>query len=111
MCSVNAISTLFTGLIGSGPAYVYYFMEAMVEAGVILGMPRKDVTEMVKGLFSGSTAFAEDSGQHLSLMRELVTSPGGTTIAGTYELDKGAVRSFIVKAVIAACDRSKELGS
>ncbi len=101
----------FTAIVGSGPAYVFYFMEALVEAGVTLGMQRDQATDMVKGLFSGSSTLAAKSGFHLSVLREMVTSPGGTTIAGTNMLDAHAVRSAVVEAVKAACQRSKELGS
>lgn len=101
----------FTAIVGSGPAYVYYFMEALIEAGVTLGMQRPQATNMVKGLFSGSAALAEQSDFHLSVLREMVTSPAGTTIAGTNVLDANGVRAAIVEAVKAACQRSKELGS
>lgn len=100
----------FTAIVGSGPAYVFYVMEALVEAGVTLGMQRPQATQMVKGLFSGSAALAEKSDLHLSVLREMVTSPAGTTIAGTNVLDAMAVRSALVEAVEAACQRSKELG-
>ncbi len=100
----------FTGLVGSGPAYVLYFMEALVEAGVTMGIHRDLATPMVKGLFSGTSKMAVESDKHLSILREMVTSPGGTTIAGTNVLDMGTVRGTIVEAAKAACKRSKELG-
>jgi len=101
----------FTAIVGSGPAYVFYVMEALVEAGVTLGMQRPQATEMVKGLFSGSAALASESEFHLSVLREMVTSPAGTTIAGTNVLDALGVRSALVEAVKEACERSRELGS
>ncbi len=72
----------FTGLIGSGPAYVFYFMEAMIEAGVTMGLTRPMATEMVLGLFKGSVELAGQSDKRLNELREMVTSPGGTTAAG-----------------------------
>ncbi len=99
----------FTAVCGSGPAYVFYFMEAMVEAGVTLGLTRPQATEMVKGLFSGSAKLAEQD-IHLSVLREMVTSPAGTTIEATGCLDRSAVRAAIIDAVKAAARRSKELG-
>ncbi len=100
----------FTAIVGSGPAYVLYFMEALVEAGVALGLYRDQATAMVKGLFKGTAQLALESDKHLSVLREMVTSPGGTTIAGTNLLDSAAVRGRIIEAAKAACERSKELG-
>ncbi len=100
----------FTAIVGSGPAYVLYFMEALVEGGVALGLHRDQATAMVKGLFKGTAKLALESDSHLSILREMVTSPGGTTIAGTSVLDSGAVRGRIIEAARAACERSKELG-
>jgi len=100
----------YTAVIGSGPAYVFYVMEALIEAAVALGLPRPSATEMVKGLFSGSARLAQETPLHLSLLREMVTSPAGTTIAATTLLDERAVRGAIISAVRAACVRSRELG-
>lgn len=100
----------FTALAGSGPAYVFYFMEAVIEAGVTLGLTRAQATDMTKALFSGSCKLAEESGQHLSVLREMVCSPAGTTIAATNHLDAEAVRAAIVEAVGKAYSRSIELG-
>lgn len=99
----------FTAVAGSGPAYVFYFMEALVESGVALGLHRDQTTQMVGGLFTGCAALAQQSDSHLSLLREMVTSPGGTTIAATNVLDENAVRGKIIQAVKAACQRCKEL--
>ncbi len=101
----------FTAVIGSGPAYVFYFMEACVEAAVALGLPRLKATEMVKGLFSGSAKLAEESDQHLSVLREMVTSPGGTTIAALNHMDRTAVRGNLVDSIRESFLRSIELGS
>ncbi|MGE4299787.1 MAG: pyrroline-5-carboxylate reductase [Desulfovibrionaceae bacterium] len=100
----------FTAVAGSGPAYVFYFMEAVVEAGVALGLTRDQSTAMVKGLFTGSAILAEQSDHHLAQLREMVTSPAGTTIAATNLMDSHALRGRIIEAVKAACARSKELG-
>ena len=100
----------FTGLIGSGPAYVLYCMEALVDAGVTQGIPRPLATEMVKGLFSGTAKMAEEMDASLAQLREMVTSPGGTTIAGLNTLDKHGVRYGLINGVEKAAKRSKELG-
>lgn len=100
----------FTAVVGSGPAYVFYFMEALMEAAVAQGLARDQATQMVKSLFEGSAELALKSDKHVSILREMVTSPGGTTIAALNVLDAEAVRSAIIKAVKAACQRSRELG-
>ena len=100
----------FTAVAGSGPAYVFYFMEAVVEAGVTLGMHRPMAEEVVRELFAGSSRLVEESGKPLNTLREMVTSPAGATIAALNHFDRQAVRAAIVDAVKAACDRSKELG-
>jgi pyrroline-5-carboxylate reductase len=100
----------FTAAIGSGPAYVLYFMESLVESAVNLGLPRDQATPMVLGLFEGTSAMAAESDQHVSLLREMVTSPGGTTVKGLAHLDRSAVRAAIMDAVEEAFERSVELG-
>jgi len=100
----------FTAVIGSGPAYVLYFMEALIESAVSLGLPRDMATAMVLGLFEGTSAMALQSERHASVLRELVTSPGGTTVRGLTHLDRCAVRAAIIDAAEAAFDRSVELG-
>ncbi|MBF0481562.1 MAG: pyrroline-5-carboxylate reductase [Desulfovibrionaceae bacterium] len=100
----------FTAVAGSGPAYVYYFMEALTEAGVLLGFDRDTATRVVKGLVSGSAALAHASPKHLSELREMVTSPAGTTVAALLHLDRNAVRASIMEAVEMAQLRSEELG-
>ncbi len=100
----------FTGLIGSGPAYVFHLMEGFIDAGVTLGLTRAQSTDMVKGLFTGSVKMAEESDLHITLLKEMVTSPGGTTIAGLNVLEKKAVKHALYKGVKAATDRSRELG-
>ena len=99
----------YTGLIGSGPAYVYAFMEGLIDAGVTLGLTRAQATSMVAGLVSGSALMAEAEGAHPTLLKEMVTSPGGTTIAGLNALDEHRFKFALSQAVQAAARRSKEL--
>lgn len=100
----------FTAIAGSGPAYVFYFMEAVIEAAVTLGFSRSKATEIVEGLFQGSARLALDSDEHVSVLREMVCSPGGATIAAVNHLDRMAVRGMIIDAVKEAARRSKEMG-
>ncbi len=99
----------FTALIGSGPAYVYYFMESMVEAGVLLGLDRTTGADMVRHLFAGSSEMSLGRDKSITELKEMVTSPGGTTIAGLSVLDRKAVRAAIMQAVESAARRSREL--
>lgn len=99
----------YTGLIGSGPAYVYAFMEGLIDAGVTLGLTRAQATSMVAGLVSGSALMAEAESAHPTLLKEMVTSPGGTTIAGLNALDEHRFKFALSQAVQAAARRSKEL--
>ncbi len=100
----------FTGVIGSGPAYVFYFMEALIESGVALGLTRPQSTEMVKGLFLGSAKLASESEQSVSQLREMVTSPGGTTIRALMHFDRKAIRANVIDGVFESYLRSIELG-
>ncbi|ADU62521.1 MAG: pyrroline-5-carboxylate reductase [Pseudodesulfovibrio sp.] len=100
----------FTGVIGSGPAYVFYFMEALIESGVALGLSRTQSTEMVKGLFSGSAKLAAQSDLSIPQLREMVTSPGGTTIRALMHFDRQGVRGDIIDGVFESYLRSIELG-
>jgi pyrroline-5-carboxylate reductase len=99
-----------TALSGSGPAYVFYLVEAMVDAGILLGMPRKTALEMVTQAVYGAATMLRDSGEHPVILREAVTSPGGTTIAAIRELEKHGVRAAFLAAIEAARDRGRELG-
>jgi pyrroline-5-carboxylate reductase len=101
----------FTGLAGSGPAYVLYFMEALIESGVLMGFPREAATDIVSGLIEGTAKLAAESGIHPSLLREMVTSPAGTTIEALMHLDRQAVRASVIDAVAASRDRSRALGA
>jgi pyrroline-5-carboxylate reductase len=100
-----------TALSGSGPAYVYFLVEAMVDAGILLGMPRQNALEMVKQAVYGAATMLRDSGEHPVLLREAVTSPGGTTINAIRELERHGVRAAVLAAIEAARDRGRELGA
>ncbi len=98
-----------TGLTGSGPAYVFLMAEALIDAGVDVGLARADVERMVAQLLVGSAALLSQRGDPAGL-RAMVTSPGGTTAAGVRVLEERAVRSAMIAAVQAATERSRELG-
>jgi pyrroline-5-carboxylate reductase len=99
-----------TALSGSGPAYFFYLVDAMIEAGVLLGVPRPLAAELMVQTALGSARMLRETGQHPALLREAVTSPGGTTAAALRELDRRGVRGAILDALTAARDRSTELG-
>ena len=100
-----------TALSGTGPTYVFLLMEALVDAGVHLGFSRRVAEELVLRTVEGSALFARKSGRHLAELRNMVTSPGGTSAAAIYQLEKGALRTVLSKAVYAAYQRSSELGA
>ncbi|MGH3280770.1 MAG: pyrroline-5-carboxylate reductase [Trebonia sp.] len=99
-----------TALSGTGPAYVFYLVEAMVDAGVLLGMSRSTALEMVTQTVYGAATMLRDSGEHPVILRDAVTSPGGTTITAIRELERHRVRAAFLAAIEAARDRSHELG-
>lgn len=100
-----------TALSGTGPAYVFLFMEAMIDAGVHLGFPRRIAEQLVRQTVKGSVDFYEHRDVHVARLRNEVTSPGGTTAAALYFLEKAGFRTAISRAVWAAYERSRELGS
>jgi pyrroline-5-carboxylate reductase len=100
-----------TALSGSGPAYFFYLVEAMIDAGILLGLPRALAAELIVQTAVGSAAMLRDSGEHPVQLREAVTSPGGTTIAAIRELEVHGVRAALLAAVEAAARRSRELGA
>ena len=100
-----------TALSGSGPAYVYYLVESMVDAGILLGMARGAALEMVIQAVYGAATMLRESGEHPVILREAVTSPGGTTISAIRELERHGVRAAFLAAIEAARDRGRELGA
>jgi pyrroline-5-carboxylate reductase len=99
-----------TALSGTGPAYVFLFMEALIDAGVHMGFSRRIAERLVLQTVRGSVEFAVQSGQHPAQLRNQVTSPGGTTASALYELEKGGLRTVVSRAIWAAYQRSRELG-
>ena len=100
-----------TALSGSGPAYFFFLVEAMIDAGILLGLPRALSAELIVQTAVGSAIMLRDSGEHPVQLREAVTSPGGTTIAAIRELEVHGVRAALLAAIEAARDRSVELGA
>ncbi len=99
-----------TALSGSGPAYFFYLVEAMIDAGILLGLPRSVSTELIIQSAVGAARMLRETGEHPVALREAVTSPGGTTIAAIRELENHAVRAALLSAIEAAAVRSAELG-
>ncbi len=99
-----------TALSGTGPAYCFLLLEAMVDAGVHMGFPRRVAEELVLQSMYGSVQFAMQSGKHLAELRNMVTSPGGTTAAAVYEMERGGVRTVMADAIWSAYRRAQELG-
>ena len=100
-----------TALSGSGPAYFFYLVEAMIDAGILLGLPRTLAAELIVQTAVGAATMLRDSGEHPVQLREAVTSPGGTTIAAIRELEIHGVRAALLAAIEAAARRSRELGT
>ena len=98
-----------TGLSGSGPAYVYLIIEALSDAGVRVGLPRAIALKLAAQTVYGAARMVIESGEHPAVLKDMVTSPGGTTIAALDALEKAGLRSALFEAVKAARDRSEEL--
>ena len=99
-----------TALSGTGPAYVFLFMEAMIDAGVHLGFSRRIAQQLVLQTIRGSVDFARQSVAHPAELRNMVTSPGGTSAEALYQLEKGGFRTVLSRAIWAAYQKSKYLG-
>ncbi|MFC1978463.1 pyrroline-5-carboxylate reductase [Chloroflexota bacterium] len=100
-----------TAVSGSGPAYIYLIIEALIDAAVHIGLPRQQAEEMILQTVLGSALFLQKSGRHPAELRSMVTSPGGTTAEGLFKLEKGKLRATITKAVMASYKKAKKLGS
>ncbi|TWT48327.1 pyrroline-5-carboxylate reductase [Botrimarina hoheduenensis] len=99
-----------TGLSGSGPAYIYTIIEALADGGVRAGLPRKLAAELALHTVAGAAEMVAQTGEHPAVLREAVSSPAGTTIAGLGELERRGLRAALVEAVVTAAERARELG-
>jgi pyrroline-5-carboxylate reductase len=99
-----------TALSGSGPGYIALVVEALADGGVAAGLPRATAMQLALQTVKGTAELLQQSGLHPGVLKDRVTSPGGTTIAGVAQLEASGLRSALIEAVQAACNRSKELG-
>lgn len=106
----NVLMDAFTGLSGSGPAYIFTIVDAMADAGVKMGLSRKDSLFLSTQTVLGAAQLLLESGEHPGQLKDRVASPGGTAIAGIHTLEQGGLRTTLINAVESATKRSKELG-
>lgn len=99
-----------TGLSGSGPAYIYLIIEALSDGGVAAGLPRDIATSLAAQTVLGSARMVLQTGLHTGVLKDMVTSPGGTTIEGLHELERAGVRGALMQAVRVAAEKSRQLG-
>ena len=100
-----------TGLSGSGPAYIYIIIEALAEAGVKVGLPRDMATQLAAQTTFGAAKMVLETGYHPALLKDAVTTPAGCTIDGILELEEGGLRVTLIKAVMRATERAKQLAA
>jgi pyrroline-5-carboxylate reductase len=100
-----------TGLSGSGPAYIYIIIEALAEAGVKVGLPRDVATQLAAQTAFGAAKMVLETGYHPALLKDAVTTPGGCTVDGILELEEGGLRVTLIKAVMHATERAKQLAA
>lgn len=106
----NVLMDAFTGLSGSGPAYIFTIVDAMADAGVKMGLSRKDALFLSSQTVLGAARMLLDSKEHPGQLKDRVASPGGTAIAGIHTLEQGGLRTTLINAIESATNRSKELG-
>jgi pyrroline-5-carboxylate reductase len=99
-----------TGLSGSGPAYIFLILEALADAGVKVGLSRRNAQQLAAQTVMGSAKLLLETGQHPGMLKDMVTSPGGTAIAGLHTLEEGGLRTTLINAVESATRRARELG-
>lgn len=100
-----------TGLSGSGPAYAFEMIEALSDGGVLMGLPRQTATQLAAQTLLGAAKLVLETGEHPGVLKDAVTSPGGTTIAGLHQLEQGQLRGVLMNAVQAATLKSQQLGN
>lgn len=111
VCRVKeALLDVVTGLSGSGPAYVYLMIEALADGGVLMGLPRDLAVQLAAQTVAGAAAMVLQTGEHPAVLRDMVTSPGGTTIAGIEALETHGARAACLAAVRAATEKARALG-
>jgi len=109
-CKDEHYIDMSTAVSGSGPAYVFTVIESLIDGAVQIGLPHKLAREMVLQTVSGATHMVQKSGKHPAELRNLITSPGGTTAQGLLQLEEGGLRALMARAIIAAYEKAKDLG-